>query len=321
MQLLKQFYILIIFFNVVAWGVALLFSSNEFVQLGFCVVAYTLGLRHAFDADHISTIDNLTRKLIEERKNPQMVGFFFSLGHSTVVIILSLLVAILSEKVFSNFEIFKKVGSIIGGGFSVFFLSLISLLNIYLFFQVIKRIYLLKKNKVILTQSHSLAISNSFTNKLFRYINKNYQIYFVGFIFGLGFDTATEIALLGMSSSQTIYGIHWWYILILPILFTSGMCLVDTTVSLLSLITCRYAVINHKVGGYFNLFITLFISFTGLGIATCEFFHVSTLGKNKLPQLWNSVELVINHFGEVGIFITFVLLISWMSMKYLVRSV
>lgn len=309
---LKQFYLWIILFNIFVWLVTL--SCFSF-QISFCLMAYTLGLRHALDADHISFIDNLTRKLVEAKRNPKMVGFFFSLGHSTIVILLSCFVAILTPKLLNNFDVLKKLGGIIGGSFSIFFLFFVSILNIYLFYQVIRKLYLFKKNQTQALSNDQLLTMNPLINKLFSLINHDYQIFLIGILFGLGFDTATEIALLGISSIQAINGIHWWCILILPILFTSAMCLIDTTVNALSLITCRYAIMQEN-SKYFNSFITLFIAATGICIASCEFFHNSAIGMNRVSLLRTSNEFIINHFGESGIFITLILLLSLLAMMW-----
>lgn len=312
----NPFCILIVFFSIIVWAIAFLFFSHFPAQLNFCLIAYMLGLRHALDADHIGTIDNLTRKLVEEKKDPRMIGLFFSLGHSTIVIFLSLFIAVLTPRISNNFAIIKEIGSLLGGSISVISLSFVSLLNVYLFICILKKLYILKDNKVS-QRDHSVVITNPIFKKIFRFINKNYQIYLLGFLFGLGFDTATEVALLGISGIQAAQGVLWFHVLIFPALFTSGMCLIDTTVNLLSLAACRYATVNSAKNVYLNLLVTLFISLTGLLIAGCEFFHMTTLGMYKFPQFWLAVEFIMNHFEELGCIITSALMASWLLMKYL----
>lgn len=313
---LNSFYIFIFSFNIIVWSIAFLLFSNFPMQLNFCFVAYILGFRHALDADHISAIDNLTRKLIEERRSPKKVGFLFSLGHSTIVIFLSLFIAILTPKISNNFGLFKEIGSLLGGSISALSLFFISILNVYLFSCVVKKLYIFKIKKSSLL-NQPIVIANPFFKKISQFMNKNYQIYLLGFLFGLGFDTATEIALLGISGIQGAQGVLWYQLLIFPVLFTSGMCLIDTTVNLMSIAVCRYATVNSSNAVYFNLLITLFISLTGLFIAGCEFFHLTSLGMNKFPQLWLGIAFIMDHFEAVGCFITSAIMMSLLWFKYL----
>ena len=175
--------------------------------LSLCALAYGFGLRHAVDADHIAAIDNVTRKLMQENKRPVGVGLFFSLGHSTVVILLSLLVVQGTGYVKNHFPQFESVGGIIGTAVSVFFLLLIALVNFVIFLDVFKRFQAARKGGV--RQEDALQgmldgpgrIART-TRALFRLVGESWQMYFVGFLFGLGFDTATEIAVLGIAATQ-----------------------------------------------------------------------------------------------------------------------
>ncbi|KAJ5411774.1 uncharacterized protein N7487_006133, partial [Penicillium crustosum] len=195
-------------------------------------LAYSLGLRHAFDADHISAIDLMTRRLLATGQKPVTVGTFFSLGHSTIVIITSIVVAATAAAVSDRFDSFSTVGGIIGTSVSAAFLILLGLMNAYILYKLIKQM-----QKVFsLPEGHEDeawkieggGILFSVLKKMFKLIDRPWKMYPLGILFGLGFDTSSEIALLGISSIEAAKGTSFWVILILPALFTAGMCLLDT---------------------------------------------------------------------------------------------
>jgi high-affinity nickel-transport protein len=225
----------LIIINLVTWaicGLILAFRSDNHL-LGTAALAYSLGLRHALDADHITAIDLMTRRLIATGHRPVTVGTFFSLGHSTIVIITSIVVAATAAGVSKRFDGFGKVGSIIGTSVSAAFLLLLGILNAYILFRLV-----LQMKKIINLQPDEAAeeawkiqgggVLFRVLKRMFKLIDRPWKMYPLGVLFGLGFDTSSEIALLGISSIQGARGTSIWLILIFPVLFTAGMCLVDT---------------------------------------------------------------------------------------------
>ncbi|KAL4917189.1 high-affinity nickel-transport protein-domain-containing protein [Aspergillus aurantiobrunneus] len=219
--------------NVVVWvavAIVLLICSS---LLSNAVLAYTLGLRHAFDADHISAIDLMTRRLLATGQKPVTVGTFFSLGHSTIVIITSIVVAATAAAVSSRFDRFSTVGGIIGTSVSAAFLILLGVMNAYILYKLYKQLQkvldLPEGREDEAWRIEGGGILFGVLKRLFRVVDRPWKMYPLGVLFGLGFDTSSEIALLGISSIEAAKGTTFWVILIFPILFTAGMCLLDTT--------------------------------------------------------------------------------------------
>jgi len=200
------------------------------------ITAYTLGMRHAFDADHIAAIDNTTRKLINEGQRPLSVGFFFALGHSTIVFALAVLLAIglrgLSGAVESDSSTLKDVTSVIGPTVAGVFLVVIGILNLIILVGIVRVFLRMRQgdyNEAQLEdQLNSRGFMNRFYGRVTRAVKRPWQMYPVGVLFGLGFDTATEIALLATAGTAAAGGLPLYAILSLPILFAAGMTLLDT---------------------------------------------------------------------------------------------
>ena len=215
-------YILLIAFNVIAWAVALLgFSVQYPALLGTALLAYTFGLRHSVDADHISAIDNVTRKLMQENKRPVAVGFFFSLGHSTIVVALSIAIALAAAYIQSAIPGFKSAGGLIGTSVSALFLYLIAFINILVLWEVFQAFQKVKRGEEYNDQTldeflNQRGLMGRFFRPLLKMVDKSWKMYLVGLLFGLGFDTATEVALLGISAVEAGKGLPIPYILIFP---------------------------------------------------------------------------------------------------------
>jgi len=204
--------------------------------VGVGLTAYTLGLRHAFDADHIAAIDNTTRKLMSDGQRPLAVGFFFSLGHSTVVFALALLLAIGVKAIIGPLEddssALHHYTGLIGTSVSGLFLCLIAILNIIVLIGIVRVFVRLRRGDFDEAELEQQLDNRGLLNRLFgrftQSITKSWHMYPVGLLFGLGFDTATEIALLVLAGTSAAAGLPWYAILCLPVLFTAGMCLLDT---------------------------------------------------------------------------------------------
>jgi high-affinity nickel-transport protein len=199
--------------------------------VGIGLTAYTLGLRHAFDADHISAIDNTTRKLMSEGKRPLSVGFFFSLGHSTIVFALAALFAIgfkaLSGQIQNDGSTLHNATSSIGAGVSGTFLYVIAALNVVILLGIVRVFRDMRRGRYdeaeLEAQLNSRGLMNRFFGRFTRTVKEPWQMYPIGILFGLGFDTATEVALLFLAAGAAGAGLPFYAILCLPILFAAGM--------------------------------------------------------------------------------------------------
>ncbi|CAG7921095.1 unnamed protein product [Penicillium olsonii] len=218
--------------NIIVWVAAGIVLSYHPSLVSTAALAYSLGLRHAFDADHISAIDLMTRRLLATGQKPVTVGTFFSLGHSTIVIITSIVVAATAAAVSSRFDKFSTIGGIIGSSVSAAFLILLGIMNAYILYKLIKQMQkvfnLPEGAEDEAWKIEGGGILFSVLKKMFKLIDRPWKMYPLGILFGLGFDTSSEIALLGISSIEAAKGTSFWVILILPALFTAGMCLLDT---------------------------------------------------------------------------------------------
>jgi len=262
--------------HVVAWGLLIVVvvpghysAGTQVFGIGLGVTAYTLGLRHAFDADHIAAIDNTTRKLMADGKRPVSVGFWFALGHSTVVMILAVLIAIgaraaigtLTGDGSSTHQLLGLVGTSVAGGF----LYLIAFLNLLVLVGIIKVVAALRRGEfdeaALEQQLNNRGLFNRFLGRLTRAIRRPGQMYPLGFVFGLGFDTATEVTLLVLAGSGAAAGLPWYAIVVLPLLFAAGMSLLDTLDGCFMTIAYHWAFANPIRKIYYN------ITITGLSIA------------------------------------------------------
>ena len=207
--------------NALAWTRALLELADRPPLFATAFLAYTFGLRHAVDADHIAAIDNVVRKLMQEGKRPLSVGFFFSLGHSTVVVLATIGIAATAAVLQSRFNSFKAVGGLIGTSVSIFFLLAIAAVNLTILigvwrsFQQVRRGHQLEFEHLDMLLAGRGLLARLFKG-IFRIISKSWHMYPLGFLFALGFDTATEIGLLGFSAAQVMQGMSLWSMLIFP---------------------------------------------------------------------------------------------------------
>ncbi|KAH7329497.1 Ni2+-Co2+ transporter transition metal uptake transporter [Stachybotrys elegans] len=236
--------LLLLSVNVVVWASVAVVLHFHPALISPAALSFTLGLRHALDADHIAAIDLMTRRLIASGQRPATVGTFFSLGHSTIVIVTCVVVAATSGALRERFDSFSRVGNIIGTSVSAAFLILLTVGNAWVLYKLVKRLRIVLEERRTLgadaepNTEHSAAeqfqiegagFMTRMLRGLFRAIDRPWKMHPLGVVFGLGFDTSSEIAILGISSIHAVQGTSIWLILIFPILFTSGMCLLDTT--------------------------------------------------------------------------------------------
>jgi high-affinity nickel-transport protein len=309
-------YALLILANVGAWVWALIAFHNYPVLLGTALLAYTFGLRHAVDADHIAAIDNVTRKLMQQGKRPVGVGFFFSLGHSTVVVALTVAIALTSVAIKDRFSAFASVGGIIGTGVSAFFLLAVAIANIMILISVYRTFVRVKNGGQFVEEDLNVLLSQRgffgriFRN-LFRLIENSWQMYPVGFLFGLGFDTATEVGLLGISAAEATKGLPIWSILVFPALFTAGMALVDSTDSILMLGAYGWAFVKPIRKLYYNMTITFVSVVMALLVGGIEVLGLMRVQLKIQGAVWDIIGSLNDNFGFVGVVIVGIFVVSW----------
>jgi high-affinity nickel-transport protein len=282
-------------------------ASGSFT-VGVGVTAYTLGMRHAFDADHISAIDNTTRKLMSEGKRPLSVGFWFSLGHSTVVFALAFLLALgirsLAGPVRNDGSSLHQVTGWVGTLVSGTFLYAIAAINLIILFGIIKVFREMKTGTydeaALEQQLDSRGFMNHFFGRLTKTVTKPQQMYPVGVLFGLGFDTATEVALLVIAGSAGAAGLPWYAILCLPILFAAGMSLLDSLDGSFMNFAYGWAFFKPVRKVFYNITITGLSVAVALVIGTIELGGLIAQHLNLSGSFWNWFENIdINFLGFV----------------------
>ena len=313
---ITNIYAFLILSNIAAWMAALFVFHDFPLLIGSSVLAYSFGLRHAVDADHIAAIDNVTRKLMQEDKKPIAVGFFFSLGHSTIVALLTIAIALTAGNIQQNMPQFKEVGGLIGTSVSALFLLFIAALNMVILWDVFKTFQSVKKGGYYNENSlnellDQRGLLGRFFRPLFKLIDQSWKMYPLGVLFGLGFDTATEVGLLGLSANQASAGLPIWSILIFPALFTAGMCLIDTTNGILMLGAYSWAYVKPIRKLYYNLTITLVSVLVALLVGGIEALGIIGGKLGLQGGFWDFIGEVSENFGAVGYCIVGIFLVSW----------
>ncbi|MDQ6644097.1 MAG: HoxN/HupN/NixA family nickel/cobalt transporter [Chloroflexota bacterium] len=308
-------YVFLVSFNVLAWLLALVAFASSPKLLLLALTAYTFGLRHAFDADHISAIDNVTRKLMQEKKRPVAVGFFFSLGHSTVVVLLTVLIAIAAVAV-KNFNYLKTIGGLVGTSVSALFLFLIAIINIVILVDIYKTFREVRNggeyNDQTLDESlNKRGLMGRFFRPLLRVTDRSWKMYPMGFLFGLGFDTATEVGLLGIAATSVSDGVPIAAILIFPMLFTAGMSLFDTTDGILMLGAYGWAFVKPMRKLYYNFNITLVSVIVALVVGSLEALNILAQELNLSGPVWDQIGNLNSNFGFLGVIIVLLFIASW----------
>ena len=317
-------YTILVGMNLAAWALALALFLPSPSTLSLCLLAYGFGLRHAVDADHIAAIDNVTRKLMQQGQRPVAVGFFFSLGHSTVVILMCLLVALGTDFLKTHLPELQEAGSIIGTSVSAAFLLIIAVINFVVFLEVYKAFRAARAGKghgedALQKLLDGRGLLARILRPLFKFVGKSWQMYPVGFLFGLGFDTASEIALLGIAATQASQQVPLWSILVFPLLFTAGMCLIDTTDGVVMLGAYGWAFVKPVRKLYYNMTIT-FVSFlVALVVGGLEALSI-VASKWKLDGgVWSVVNGLGDNSGILGYAIIGLLVVSWLASMIVYR--
>jgi len=303
--------------NLVIWAWAALSFGGNAALLGTALLAYGFGLRHAVDADHIAAIDNVTRKLMQEGKRPIAVGFFFALGHSTVVIAASVVVALTASNLETRYPGLIEAGGVVGTAVSVVFLFAIAAVNAVVMagvFRLFRRVRAggrLEEGELDLFVVQGGVMARVF-RRLFRLIGQSWHMYPLGFLFGLGFDTASEISLLALSASAAAQGLSVWSIPVLPALFTAGMSLIDTTDGVVMVGAYGWAFVNPIRKLYYNLTITGVSVAVALLVGGIEALGLAADRFGLEGGVWTAVDTANQNFGMLGYAIVAIFVASWL---------
>ena len=285
------------------------------VLAGLGLICYVLGLRHGVDVDHIAAIDNTTRKLIQQGKRPSTVGLWFSLGHSTIVVGLIVGLVLATRAVATNIPALESSGAIVGTLVSGGFLWIIGLINAVIVLGIYRVFQGLKQGKLNQDELDNLLDKRGFMNRffhpLFKLVSEPWQIYPIGVLFGLGFDTATEVALIAISIGVGVSThIPLYYILILPLMFTCGMVLVDTSDGVTMRVAYGWAFYNPIRKIYYNLTITVMSVLVAWVIGTVELLQVLSTELNLNGWFWSWLNGL--DFESIGFGIVLIFVLSWL---------
>ncbi|MGH7048409.1 MAG: HoxN/HupN/NixA family nickel/cobalt transporter [Stellaceae bacterium] len=315
---LYAMYAVLIAANLGAWIWALCVFHHSPVYLGTALLAYGFGLRHAVDADHIAAIDNVTRKLMQEGKRSVSVGFFFALGHSTVLLLAVAAIAAAALALGSHFDALSNTGGLIGTLVSTFFLLAIAVMNIIILVGVWRTFRHVRNGGIFADRDFDLLLNSRgllarLFRPLFRLVTRSWQMLPVGFLFGLGFDTATEVALLGIAATQAAQGSSVWSIMVFPALFAAGMSLVDTTDGVLMLGAYSWAFIRPVRKLYYNLVITGVSVVVAVLIGSIEGLGLIGDQLDLSGWFWGAIARLNNNFNGLGFAIIGVFLLAWIG--------
>jgi nickel/cobalt transporter (NiCoT) family protein len=311
---LAGFYACIGALHLVGWGLYLHYAGHFPQLVGLGLVAYMFGLRHAFDADHIAAVDDTVRFMLQKRKQPLGVGFFFSLGHSTVVLALAAGIALATTAVSAKLPQLREVGGLVGAGVSGTFLWLIGILNLLVLLDILKIWHTAKNGTHSHAHLEALLQRRGLLNRLFggrlrKLMNHSWQMYPLGLLFGLGFDTASEVGLLAMTAGASAGNLPVPAVLSLPILFAAGMTLMDTTDGVLMCKVYNWAFLNPLRKIFYNITTTGISVAVALLVGTIELMQVmiGTLGLHG-----SMVDFIARlDFGILGYLIVGLFLLAW----------
>jgi high-affinity nickel-transport protein len=317
-------YGLLAVFNLAAWAWAFIAFHGQPVLLGTAFLAYGFGLRHAVDADHIAAIDNATRKLIQEGQRPVTVGFMFSLGHSTIVVAATAAIAATAMALQHRFDAFREIGGVIGTLVSAGFLFVIAAINLIVLKSVVATFIRVRRGERYDEESFNLLLANRgllarIFKPMFRLITRGWHMYPLGVLFGLGFDTASEIGLLSVSATQASHGVPIWSIMVFPALFTAGMSLIDATDSILMLGAYGWAFMKPVRKLYYNITITLVSAVVAIGVGGVEALGLIADRLHLNGAFWDGIGAIGDNFGMIGYAIIGLCVSIWLASAIVYR--
>ena len=305
-------------FTLAAWLWAVVAFHRCPVLLGTAFLAYSFGLRHAVDADHLAAIDNVTRKLMHEGKRPVAVGLMFSLGHSTIVLFGSVAIAATALGLQQRIDGLRTIGAVLGTLVSTIFLFGIGILNLTVLRSVATAFRRVRRGEPYIEEDFDLLISGrGFLSRIFRpafrLVRCSWHMYPLGILFGLGFDTATEIGLLGIAAAEVSKGLSLSSVLVFPALFTAGMSLVDTTDNILMLGAYGWAFVKPVRKLYYNMTITSVSVLVAFIVGGIEALGLVTEQFRLTGPVWRLVGKLNDNLGLLGYLIIGIFLISWIA--------
>jgi nickel/cobalt transporter (NiCoT) family protein len=309
-------YCLLFLFNSGSWFWAVIVFHGHPLLLGTAFLAYSLGLRHAVDADHIAAIDNVTRKMMQAGSRPVAVGFLFSLGHSTIVLVGAMTIAGMALTLQNRIGAIKTLGSLVGTLVSAVFLFAIGVCNLIVLRSIYRTFAKVRSGGCYQDELCDLALGSRgclsrIFRPLFRMISRSWHMYPLGVLFGLGFDTATEIGLLGISASEASKGLSCNSILVFPILFAAGMSLIDATDNILMLGAYGWAFVKPIRKLYYNMTITCVSVIVALAVGGIEALGLLAGLLHLRGGFWVMVVRLNESFGELGYAIVGLFALSW----------
>lgn len=301
--------------NIGAWIWAFSAFSDNPVMLGTALLAWSLGLRHAVDADHIAAIDNVTRKLMQEGQRPITVGLWFALGHSAIVLIAATAIA-LAASTLADFEALGETGGVVATIISAGFLFAIAIMNLIILKGVWERFLHVRRGGAYVEEDLDILLAGRgvlarLFRPLFRLVRKSWHMAPLGFLFGLGFDTATEVAILGLSGAHAADGVSLGTVLIFPVLFAAGMALIDTADGIIMLGAYEWAFVKPIRKLYYNITITLISALVALVIGGIQAAALLSekLGLTGWP--WTKAMALQEHFNALGFLIIGLFIACW----------
>ncbi|HEX7874384.1 MAG TPA: HoxN/HupN/NixA family nickel/cobalt transporter [Sphingobium sp.] len=303
--------------NILVWLWALALFRDQPLMLGTAMLAWGLGLRHAVDADHIAAIDNVTRKLMQDGQRPLTVGFWFAVGHSGIVMIAAVTIAVAASAL-ASVEAFGEVGGVIATIVSATFLFAIAAMNLIILRSVWATFNHVRGGGVYVEEDLDMLLGNrGFLSRLFkplfRLVSKSWHMAPLGFIFGLGFDTATEVAILGLSASQAASGLSIGTVLIFPLLFACGMALIDTLDGVLMLGAYEWAFVKPIRKLYYNITITLVSAIVAIVIGGIETVALLADKLGLQGGIWSIATDLGAHFNSIGFAIIGLFAFCWIA--------
>lgn len=309
--------------NIAAWAWAFALFGDRPTVLATALLAWVFGLRHAVDADHIAAIDNVVRKLMQTGGAPHSVGLYFALGHSTVVVVATILLA-LGVVSLGGDSLLKEIGGLIGTSVSALFLLVIAAINLVIFVGLWRTFRTAREQGVHDAEGLERLLANRgvlarLLGPLFRLVTKPWHMYPLGFLFGLGFDTATEIGLLSISATEAARGASVADILVFPALFAAGMALVDTADSALMVSAYRWAFVDPLRKLWYNLTITGASVAVALLIGGIEALGLAADRLGLSGGVWTLVDGLNESLANVGFAVIALFAIAWLVSVVLYR--
>lgn len=309
-------YVLLLALNAGSWLLAFAAFHAQPLLLGTALLAYTFGLRHAVDADHIAAIDSVTRKLMNDGARPVTVGLYFSLGHSTVVVLLSAAIAIAANAVRSHIPFLRVGGDVVGTAISALFLLVVAVINGVVLLDVLRTYGRVRRGESCVGDpTERSVVRGGIFGHIFRpvlsIVDASWKMYPIGVLFGLGFDTATEVGLLGIAAIEAGNALPVGAIMIFPLLFAAGMSLLDTTDGILMLGAYGWAFVRPERKLFYNMIVTMVSVLAALFVGGIEALGLLGSHFRLSGGFWSAIEAVNGNLGLLGCAIVALFVSSW----------